>query len=117
MDTKQDLWFSTKDTISKTYDGVFKEIFQNVYDAEYKIAFEKSGIEYFYTLIDDAVARVVRSEGGYVWACKNYDGDVMSDMVSAAFGSLAMMSSVLLAPDGTEYEAAHGTGPDTMEIS
>lgn len=110
LDAKQDLWFSTKDTISKTYDGAFKEIFQSIYDAEYKSAFEKTGIEYFYTLIDDAVARVVRSEGGYVWACKNYDGDVMSDMVSAAFGSLAMMSSVLLAPDGTcEYEAAHGT--------
>ncbi|MGB4610138.1 MAG: NADP-dependent isocitrate dehydrogenase [Saccharofermentanales bacterium] len=110
LDTKKDLWFSTKDTISKTYDGAFKEIFQKVFEAEYQKAFEEAGIEYFYTLIDDAVARVIRSEGGYIWACKNYDGDVMSDMVSAAFGSLAMMSSVLVSPDGTyEYEAAHGT--------
>ncbi|HHT24991.1 MAG TPA: NADP-dependent isocitrate dehydrogenase [Clostridiaceae bacterium] len=108
--SKQDLWFSTKDTISKTYDGTFKEIFQNIFEKEYQAAFAEAGIEYFYTLIDDAVARVIRSEGGYIWACKNYDGDVMSDMVSAAFGSLAMMSSVLMAPDGTcEYEAAHGT--------
>ena len=110
LETKQDLWFSTKDTISKKYDHNFKDIFQDLYDAEYKEAFEKAGIEYFYTLIDDAVARVIRSEGGYIWACKNYDGDVMSDMVATAFGSLAMMTSVLVAPDGTtEYEAAHGT--------
>ncbi len=107
---KQDLWFSTKDTISKIYDGRFKEIFQTIYDNEYKAQFEAAGISYFYTLIDDAVARVVRSEGGFVWACKNYDGDVMSDMLATAFGSLAMMTSVLVSPDGKfEYEAAHGT--------
>ncbi len=110
LNTKQDLWFSTKDTISKQYDQTFKLIFQEIYDAEYKEAFEKAGITYFYTLIDDAVARVIRSEGGFIWACKNYDGDVMSDMVSTAFGSLAMMTSVLVSPDGKyEYEAAHGT--------
>ncbi len=110
IDTKQDLWFSTKDTISKQYDQTFKLIFQDIYDNEYKSEFEKLGITYFYTLIDDAVARVIRSEGGYIWACKNYDGDVMSDMVSTAFGSLAMMTSVLVSPDGKyEYEAAHGT--------
>ncbi len=110
IDTKQDLWFSTKDTISKQYDQTFKLIFQDIYEKEYKEEFEKLGIEYFYTLIDDAVARVIRSEGGYIWACKNYDGDVMSDMVSTAFGSLAMMTSVLVSPDGNfEYEAAHGT--------
>ena len=110
IDTKQDLWFSTKDTISKQYDQTFKLIFQEIYDAEYKEKFEELGIEYFYTLIDDAVARVIRSKVGFIWACKNYDGDVMSDMVSTAFGSLAMMTSVLVAPDGTtEYEAAHGT--------
>ena len=109
IDTKQDLWFSTKDTIAKVYDGAFKRIFEEEYE-NYKVAFEALGITYFYTLIDDAVARVIRSEGGYIWACKNYDGDVMSDMVSTAFGSLAMMTSVLVAPDGTtEYEAAHGT--------
>lgn len=109
IDTKQDLWFSTKDTISKKYDGRFKAIFEGVYK-EYKDEFEKLGLTYFYTLIDDAVARVIRSEGGYIWACKNYDGDVMSDMVSTAFGSLAMMTSVLCSPDGNfEYEAAHGT--------
>ena len=108
--TKQDLWFATKDTISKKYDHTFKDIFQEIYDAEYKEKFEAAGIEYFYTLIDDAVARVMKSEGGYIWACKNYDGDVMSDMVSSAFGSLAMMTSVLVSPDGYyEYEAAHGT--------
>ena len=108
--TKQDLWFSAKDTISKKYDHTFKDIFQEIFDAEYKEKFEKAGITYFYTLIDDAVARVIRSEGGFIWACKNYDGDVMSDMVSTAFGSLAMMTSVLVSPDGTtEYEAAHGT--------
>ncbi len=107
--TKQDLWFSTKDTIAKVYDGEFKTVFEEVFE-EYRAQFEKLGITYFYTLIDDAVARVIRSEGGYIWACKNYDGDVMSDMVSTAFGSLAMMTSVLVAPDGTmEYEAAHGT--------
>ncbi len=107
---KQDLWFSTKDTISKVYDGAFKEIFQRIYDEEYKARFEELGITYFYTLIDDAVARVIRSKGGFIWACKNYDGDVMSDMVSTAFGSLAMMTSVLVSPDGNyEYEAAHGT--------
>ena len=107
---KQDLWFSTKDTISKQYDHTFKDIFQEIYDAEYKAAFEALGIRYFYTLIDDAVARVIRSEGGFIWACKNYDGDVMSDMVSTAFGSLAMMTSVLVSPEGKyEYEAAHGT--------
>ncbi len=110
IDTRQDLWFSTKDTISKKYDHTFKDIFQAVYDAEYKAQFEALGIEYFYTLIDDAVARVIRSQGGFIWACKNYDGDVMSDMVSTAFGSLAMMTSVLVSPDGKyEYEAAHGT--------
>ena len=109
VDTKQDLWFSTKDTIAKVYDGAFKRIFEEEYET-YKAQFEELGITYFYTLIDDAVARVIRSEGGYIWACKNYDGDVMSDMVSTAFGSLAMMTSVLVAPDGTtEYEAAHGT--------
>ena len=110
LNTKQDLWFSTKDTISKQYDQTFKLIFQEIYDEEYKAAFEEAGITYFYTLIDDAVARVIRSEGGFIWACKNYDGDVMSDMVSTAFGSLAMMTSVLVSPDGNyEYEAAHGT--------
>ncbi len=110
LDTKQDLWFATKDTISKKYDHTFKDIFQEIFDAEYKEKFEKAGIEYFYTLIDDAVARVMKSEGGYIWACKNYDGDVMSDMISSAFGSLAMMTSVLVSPEGYyEYEAAHGT--------
>ena len=110
LDTKQDLWFATKDTISKKYDHTFKDIFQEIFDAEYKEKFEEAGITYFYTLIDDAVARVMKSEGGYIWACKNYDGDVMSDMVSSAFGSLAMMTSVLVSPDGYyEYEAAHGT--------
>ena len=110
LDLKQDLWFATKDTISKKYDHRFKDIFNEIYAAEYKEKFEAAGIEYFYTLIDDAVARVVRSEGGYIWACKNYDGDVMSDMVATAFGSLAMMTSVLVSPDGIyEYEAAHGT--------
>ena len=110
LDTHQDLWFATKDTISKKYDHTFKDIFQEIFDAEYKEKFDAAGIEYFYTLIDDAVARVIRSEGGYIWACKNYDGDVMSDMVATAFGSLAMMTSVLVAPDGTyEYEAAQGT--------
>ncbi|CDC69295.1 MULTISPECIES: NADP-dependent isocitrate dehydrogenase [environmental samples] len=110
IDTKQDLWFSTKDTIAKIYDGDFKQIFEEEYESRYKAEFEKLGLTYFYTLIDDAVARVIRSEGGYIWACKNYDGDVMSDMVSTAFGSLAMMTSVLVAPDGTmEFEAAHGT--------
>ena len=110
LSTKQDLWFSTKDTISKQYDQTFKLIFQEIYDNEYKSEFEKVGISYFYTLIDDAVARVIRSKGGFIWACKNYDGDVMSDMVSTAFGSLAMMTSVLVSPDGKyEYEAAHGT--------
>ena len=109
LDTKQDLWFSTKDTISKTYDAQFRVIFDEVY-AEYKERFEQLGLTYFYTLIDDAVARVIRSKGGFIWACKNYDGDVMSDMVSTAFGSLAMMTSVLVSPDGKyEYEAAHGT--------
>jgi len=109
LDTNQDLWFSTKDTISKKYDGQFRKIFEEVFE-EYKDEFEKRGLEYFYTLIDDAVARVIRSKGGYIWACKNYDGDVMSDMVSTAFGSLAMMTSVLVSPDGKyEYEAAHGT--------
>ena len=107
---KQDLWFATKDTISKKYDHFFKDVFQEIYEKEYKEKFEKLGITYFYTLIDDAVARVIKSEGGYIWACKNYDGDVMSDMVSSAFGSLAMMTSVLVSPDGKfEYEAAHGT--------
>ena len=110
LDTKQDLWFATKDTISKKYDHTFKDIFQEIYDAEYDEKFKEAGITYFYTLIDDAVARVMKSEGGYIWACKNYDGDVMSDMVSSAFGSLAMMTSVLVSPDGYyEYEAAHGT--------
>ena len=110
ISTKQDLWFSTKDTISKKYDQTFKLIFEDIYNKNYKEDFEKLGIEYFYTLIDDAVARVIRSKGGYIWACKNYDGDVMSDMVSTAFGSLAMMTSVLVSPDGNyEYEAAHGT--------
>jgi len=110
LSTKQDLWFSTKDTISKTYDHTFKDIFAEIYESDYKTAFEEAGITYFYTLIDDAVARVIRSEGGFIWACKNYDGDVMSDMVSTAFGSLAMMTSVLVSPDGCyEYEAAHGT--------
>ena len=110
LDTKQDLWFATKDTISKKYDHTFKDIFQKIFDADYKEKFEEAGITYFYTLIDDAVARVMKSEGGYIWACKNYDGDVMSDMVSSAFGSLAMMTSVLVSPDGYyEYEAAHGT--------
>ena len=110
IDTKQDLWFATKDTISKKYDQTFKLTFQDIFDQEYKAKFDELGITYFYTLIDDAVARVIRSEGGYIWACKNYDGDVMSDMVSTAFGSLAMMTSVLVSPDGKyEYEAAHGT--------
>ena len=110
LDTKQDLWFATKDTISKKYDHTFKDIFQEIFDNEYKEKFDAAGITYFYTLIDDAVARVVRSEGGYIWACKNYDGDVMSDMVATAYGSLAMMTSVLVSPDGVyEYEAAHGT--------
>ena len=110
LNTRQDLWFSAKDTISKQYDQTFKLIFQEIFDAEYKEKFEAAGIQYFYTLIDDAVARVIRSEGGFIWACKNYDGDVMSDMVSTAFGSLAMMTSVLVSPDGKyEYEAAHGT--------
>ena len=110
VDTKQDLWFATKDTISKKYDHTFKDIFQEIYDAEYKTKFEELGIEYFYTLIDDAVARVIRSEGGFIWACKNYDGDVMSDMVATAYGDLSMMTSVLVSPSGVyEYEAAHGT--------
>ncbi len=110
LDTKQDLWFATKDTISKKYDHRFKDIFAEIYENEYKAKFEAAGIEYFYTLIDDAVARVVRSNGGYIWACKNYDGDVMSDMVATAFGSLGMMTSVLVSPDDVyEYEAAHGT--------
>ena len=110
LDTKQDLWFATKDTISKKYDHTFKDIFQEIYDKEYADKFKDAGIEYFYTLIDDAVARVIKSEGGYIWACKNYDGDVMSDMVATAFGSLAMMTSVLVSPEGVyEYEAAHGT--------
>ncbi len=110
LDVKQDIWFATKDTISKKYDHTFKDIFQDIFDAEYKEKFDEAGIEYFYTLIDDAVARVIRSEGGYIWACKNYDGDVMSDMVATAFGSLGMMSSVLVSPEGVyEYEAAHGT--------
>ena len=110
IDTKQDLWFATKDTISKKYDHTFKDIFQEIYDAEYKAKFEELGIEYFYTLIDDAVARVIRSEGGFIWACKNYDGDVMSDMVATAYGDLSMMTSVLVSPSGVyEYEAAHGT--------
>ena len=110
LDTKQDLWFATKDTISKKYDHTFKDIFQEIFDKDYAEKFKEAGITYFYTLIDDAVARVMKSEGGYIWACKNYDGDVMSDMVSSAFGSLAMMTSVLVSPDGNyEYEAAHGT--------
>ena len=110
LDTKQDLWFASKDTISKKYDHRFKDIFAEIFENEYKDKFEKAGIEYFYTLIDDAVARVIRSNGGYIWACKNYDGDVMSDMVATAYGSLAMMTSVLVSPDGVyEYEAAHGT--------
>ncbi|MCI5923164.1 MAG: NADP-dependent isocitrate dehydrogenase [Oscillospiraceae bacterium] len=110
LDQKEDIWFATKDTISKKYDHRFKDIWAEIYETEYKEKFEEAGIEYFYTLIDDAVARVVRSEGGFIWACKNYDGDVMSDMVATAFGSLGMMSSVLVSPDGTyEYEAAHGT--------
>ena len=109
-DTKQDLWFATKDTISKKYDHTFKDIFQEIYDQEYDEKFQAAGIEYFYTLIDDAVARIMKAEGGFIWACKNYDGDVMSDMVSSAFGSLAMMTSVLVSPEGFyEYEAAHGT--------
>lgn len=110
LDLKQDIWFATKDTISKKYDHRFKDIFQEIFDNEYKEKFDAAGIEYFYTLIDDAVARVIRSNGGYIWACKNYDGDVMSDMVATAYGSLAMMTSVLVSPDGIyEYEAAHGT--------
>lgn len=110
LDTKQDLWFSTKDTISKKYDHTFKDIFAEIYEKEYKNKFQENGIEYFYTLIDDAVARVIKSNGGFIWACKNYDGDVMSDMVATAFGSLAMMTSVLVSPEGNyEYEAAHGT--------
>lgn len=110
LDTKQDLWFATKDTISKKYDHNFKDIFQEIYDEDYAKRFEQAGIEYFYTLIDDAVARVMKAKGGFIWACKNYDGDVMSDMVSSAFGSLAMMTSVLVSPSGVyEYEAAHGT--------
>lgn len=110
VDTKQDLWFATKDTISKKYDHTFKDIFQEIYDTEYKETFEQLGLEYFYTLIDDAVARVIRSDGGYIWACKNYDGDVMSDMLATAYGSLSMMTSVLVSPKGVyEYEAAHGT--------
>ena len=110
LDTKQDLWFATKDTISKKYDHTFKDIFQEIFDNEYKEKFDAAGITYFYTLIDDAVARVVRSEGGYIWACKNYDGDVMSDMVATAYGDLSMMTSVLVSPSGVyEYEAAHGT--------
>ena len=110
LDTKQDIWFATKDTISKKYDHRFKDIFSEIFESEYKDKFDAAGIKYFYTLIDDAVARVVRSDGGYIWACKNYDGDVMSDMVATSYGSLAMMTSVLVSPDGTyEYEAAHGT--------
>ena len=110
LDTKQDLWFATKDTISKKYDHRFKDIFAEIFEKDYKDRFEAAGIEYFYTLIDDAVARVIRSNGGYIWACKNYDGDVMSDMVATAYGSLAMMTSVLVSPGGVyEYEAAHGT--------
>ncbi|NMB94229.1 MAG: NADP-dependent isocitrate dehydrogenase [Flexilinea flocculi] len=110
LTTKLDLWFSAKDTISKKYDGTFKAIFENVFAEQYRMKFEEAGITYFYTLIDDAIARVIRSEGGFIWACKNYDGDVMSDMISTAFGSLAMMTSVLVSPDGNfEYEAAHGT--------
>ena len=117
IDTKQDLWFATKDTISKQYDHTFKDIFQAIFDAEYKAAFDALGIEYFYTLIDDAVARVIRSQGGFIWACKNYDGDVMSDMVSTAFGSLAMMTSVLVSPDGKyEYEAATAPSPPLLQV-
>ena len=117
IDTKQDLWFSTKDTIAKIYDGAFKTIFEEEFE-NYKAKFEELGITYFYTLIDDAVARVIRSQGGFIWACKNYDGDVMSDMVSTAFGSLAMMTSVLIAPDGTtEYEAAHGEATSTNPMA
>ncbi len=112
LDVKQDLWFATKDTISKKYDHTFKDIFQEIFDAEFRAAFEEAGITYFYTLIDDAVARVMKSEGGFIWACKNYDGDVMSDMISSACGSLAMMTSVLVSPTGIyEYEAAHGAAP------
>ena len=110
LDVKQDVWFSSKDTISKDYDQTFKLLFQKVFDEEYRAAFEQAGISYFYTLIDDAVARVMKAKGGFIWACKNYDGDVMSDMISSAFGSLAMMTSVLVSPHGYyEYEAAHGT--------
>ena len=110
LDTRQELWFATKDTISKKYDHTFKDIFQEIFEKEYKDQFEAAGITYFYTLIDDAVARVMKSKGGFIWACKNYDGDVMSDMISSAFGSLAMMTSVLVSPEGYyEYEAAHGT--------
>ena len=110
LDQKLSIWFATKDTISKQYDHTFKDIFAEIFENEYKAKFEEAGIEYFYTLIDDAVARVIRSEGGYIWACKNYDGDVMSDMIATAFGSLAMMTSVLVSPTGVyEYEAAHGT--------
>ena len=110
LDAKEDLWFASKDTISKTYDHRFKDIFADIYESEYKTKFEAAGIEYFYTLIDDVIARVVRSEGGFIWACKNYDGDVMSDMLATAFGSLGLMTSVLVSPDGVyEYEAAHGT--------
>jgi len=110
LDTKQDVWFGAKDTISKTYDAKFKEVFQTVFDTEFKDRFEEAGLTYFYSLIDDIVARVMKAEGGFIWACKNYDGDVMSDMVSSAFGSLAMMTSVLVSPEGYyEYEAAHGT--------
>ena len=110
LDTKQDVWFGAKDTISKTYDAKFKEVFQTVFDTEFKDKFEEAGLTYFYSLIDDIVARVMKAEGGFIWACKNYDGDVMSDMVSSAFGSLAMMTSVLVSPQGYyEYEAAHGT--------
>ncbi len=110
LDTKQDLWFSSKDTISKKYDHRFKDIFADLYETKYKEKFEAAGITYFYTLIDDAVARIMKAEGGFIWACKNYDGDVMSDMISSAFGSLAMMTSVLVSPHGYyEYEAAHGT--------
>ena len=110
LSSKQDLWFAAKDTIAKKYDGRFRDIFQELYETEYKSRFEESGIRYLYTLIDDAVARVMRSKGGFIWACKNYDGDVMSDMISSAFGSLAMMKSVLVSPEGNyEFEAAHGT--------
>lgn len=110
LDVKKDLWFATKDTISKTYDHRFKDIFNEIFEGEYKSKFDESGIEYFYTLIDDAIARVIRSNGGYIWACKNYDGDVMSDMIATAYGSLGLMTSVLVSPEGIyEYEAAHGT--------